>query len=216
MIKFIVAAAILTQGLFAASVFGAEQASVSPRSAAPSAFMRVYGASPPPFGFVSFCERVPAECAGQQAAYEPRFEATPQRLSELDEVNRLVNNAIQPATDLEIYGLVEYWTLPIDRGDCEDYALLKRHILIQRGWPASALLMTVVRDERGDGHAILTVRTGQGDFVLDNKVANIRMWHQTGYRYVMRQSFVDPRLWMSLVPEGTDRAGALTSTPARR
>lgn len=124
--------------------------------------------------------------------------ATPERLSELDEVNRLVNAAVKPVTDLEAYGVEEYWTLPTNRGDCEDYALLKRKILIQRGWPQSALLLTVVRDELGEGHAVLTARTAQGDFVLDNKITDVRIWHATPYKYLMRQSYVNPEAWVSL------------------
>ncbi len=169
-----------------------------------SPFMRVYGSAPAPYGFVAFCERAPDECAAN-GAFDARFDGSPARLSELDQINRLVNQRIAPATDLELYGIVEHWTLPSDKGDCEDYALLKRQMLIKRGWPTSALLMTVVRDEQGDGHAVLTARTLQGDYILDNKRTDIRPWHQTGYRYVMRQSFVDPRLWMALSPDGNDR-----------
>ncbi len=192
----------------------AEPSKVS-RAAAPSAFMRVYGSAAPPFGFVQFCDRMPSECAAQ-GVNGVRFDAGPNRLSELDHVNRRVNAEIAPATDLELYGVVEYWTLPNTSGDCEDYALLKRQILMNRGWPASALLMTVVRDDQGDGHAILTVRTAQGDFILDNKVSDIKLWHQTGYKFVMRQSYVDPRLWMSLATDAHDRGAPATSQPARR
>ena len=106
---------------------------------------------------------------------EQRFSATPARLSELDAINRSVNREIEPATDLEIYGQTEYWTIPTHQGDCEDYALLKRKRLMARGWPASALLMTVVRDEKGEGHAVLTARTAQGDFILDNKVDEVKV-----------------------------------------
>lgn len=187
----------------------------SSRQVEPSPFMRIYGPTPPPFGFVHFCERMPSECVAT-TANETRFNATPQRLSELDEVNRRVNAAIQPATDLELYGTAEYWTLPTDRGDCEDYALLKRQILMKRGWPSGSLLLTVVRDENGEGHAVLTARTAQGDFILDNKVKDIRIWHKSGYRFVMRQSFVEPRTWMSLVPDAGSRGQALTSSQPRR
>ena len=38
-----------------------------------------------------------------------------------------------------------------------------------RGWPESKLLITVVRDENNEGHAVLTVRTDEGDFILDNR-----------------------------------------------
>ena len=73
-------------------------------------------------------------------------------------------------------------------------------MLIERGWPQSALLLTVVRDERGDGHAVLTARTAQGDFILDNKIAEVRPWNKTPYEFVMRQSYLNPRVWVSLDP----------------
>jgi predicted transglutaminase-like cysteine proteinase len=174
-----------------------------------SPFMRIYGPTLPPFGFVKFCERNPAECR-QGALEETRFDASAARLKELDEINRHVNQVIEPATDLEIYGQTEYWTLPTTRGDCEDYALLKRHILMKNGWPSSALLMTVVRDEKNEGHAILTVRTAQGDYILDNKVDDIRPWYKTPYVYVMRQSYIDPKVWVSLDPRD-GRSPALLS-----
>ncbi|MGE0629849.1 MAG: transglutaminase-like cysteine peptidase [Hyphomicrobiaceae bacterium] len=178
-------------------------------------FMKVYGSTPPPFGFVSFCERQPDECV-PSGLPDPdgRLEATPQRLSELDDINRRINHSIKPATDEELYGVREYWTMPVDAGDCEDYVLMKRAVLMRRGWPASALLITVVRDLQGDGHAVLTARTSQGDFVLDNKVDQVKLWSRTGYDYVMRQSFVDPRLWMALVPDEAQRSSVLTSNPA--
>ncbi len=158
--------------------------------------MRVYGPSQPPYGFVRFCEQTPSGC--QSHGSESRFQATPERLSELDTVNRLVNHSVEPATDMEIYGVSELWTLPGARGDCEDYALLKQKTLIDRGWPSSSLLLTVARDEKGEGHAVLTARTSQGDFVLDNKIDQVKLWSHTAYDYVMRQSYLDPRVWVSL------------------
>lgn len=162
------------------------------------AYMRIYGPAQPPYGFVRFCETNPKHCTQQQGIAEARITATPERLIELDEVNRHVNEKIKPVTDQDYYGVTEYWTIPDKYGDCEDYALLKRKILMQRGWPASALLLTVVRDEQGDGHAVLTARTSQGDYILDNKVADVRIWGATPYQYVMRQSYVNPRVWVSL------------------
>ena len=119
-------------------------------------------------------------------------------MDELQYVSWHVNRKIAPASDMEVYGEIEYWAIPRTRGDCEDYALLKRKILMARGWPAHALLMTVVRDEKGEGHAVLTARTQQGDFVLDNKVDEVKVWYRTPYEYVMRQSYLDPMLWMAL------------------
>ncbi len=165
-----------------------------------SPYMRVFGVTQPPYGFVQFCDRVPAECR-QGPQEEQRFSASPQRLIELDTVNRSTNREIEPATDMEIYGQTEYWTIPVSKGDCEDYALLKRQRLMARGWPASSLLITVVRDEKGEGHAVLTARTVQGDFVLDNKVDEVKAWTRTPYDFVMRQSYLNPRIWMSLDPK---------------
>ena len=178
-----------------------------------SPFMRVFGLTQPPYGFVSFCERMPRACA-QGPQEDQRFFATPARLAELDAINRAVNHEIEPVTDMELYGVTDYWTIPTTKGDCEDYVLLKRKLLMELGWPASALLITVVRDERGEGHAILTARTAQGDFILDNKTDEIKVWHRTRYDFVMRQSYLNPRVWMSLDPREMDTS--LPSAGVRR
>jgi predicted transglutaminase-like cysteine proteinase len=191
----------------------ANPASVSRGQDYASPFMRVFGLTQPPYGFVNFCERMPRECA-QGSQEDQRFFASPARLAELDAVNRSVNHEIEPVTDLELYTMTDYWTIPTARGDCEDYVLLKRKRLMELGWPASALLITVVRDERGEGHAVLTARTMQGDFVLDNKTDEIKVWHRTRYDFVMRQSYLNPRVWMSLDPREMD--AALASAGVRR
>lgn len=178
------------------------------------AFMRIYGPAQPPYGFVRFCETNPKHCSQQQGVAEARITATPERLIELDEVNRYVNEAIKPVTDQQYYGVTEYWTIPDQYGDCEDYALLKRKVLMERGWPASALLLTVVRDELGDGHAVLTARTSQGDYILDNKVPNVRVWGSTPYQYVMRQSYVNPRVWVSLEETLVDQPLVMSGAPS--
>ena len=114
-------------------------------------------------------------------------------------VNKSVNKAIKPLTDLEHWGLVERWSYPDDGyGDCEHYVLLKRRMLIQSGWPREALLVTVVRDRNGEGHAVLTVTTNKGDYVLDNQNEDILLWSKTGYRFVKRQSQSNPNVWVSL------------------
>ena len=125
-------------------------------------------------------------------------------------INRWVNANIQPITDLEHWGVVERWNYPDDGyGDCEDYALEKRRMLMQAGWPREALLMTVVRDQNGDGHAVLTVKTDKGEFILDNQRDDVLLWSDTGYRFVKRQAQSDPNVWVSL---GEPRPASLTST----
>lgn len=182
---------------------------------APKEFMRVYGLAQPPYGFVNFCKRAPRECLSAQPE-EQRFDATPERLAELDAVNRTVNHEIEPVTDLALYGEADYWTIPTRKGDCEDYVLLKRKRLMELGWPAGALLVTVVRDEKGEGHAVLTARTRQGDYILDNKTDEIRLWYRVQYQFVMRQSYLNPTVWMSLDPKERNPAMALAGVRSGR
>ena len=70
--------------------------------------------------------------------------------------------------------------------------------MIERGWPREALLITVVRDKKDNGHAVLTVVTDRGDFVLDNQRDEIVPWNETGYRFVKRQSQSNPNEWVAL------------------
>jgi predicted transglutaminase-like cysteine proteinase len=106
---------------------------------------------------------------------------------------------IKPLTDIEHWGVVDRWSYPDDGyGDCEDYVLVKRRTLMQSGWPRDALLVTVVRDEKDEGHAVLTVTTDKGDYILDNQNKNILLWSETRYRFIKRQSQADPNVWVSL------------------
>lgn len=161
-----------------------------------------------PIGWVEFCVEHKSECNARPSA--PRdVVLTPKAWSDMVKVNAWANEAIQPITDQEHWGVVERWSYPDDgKGDCEDYVLLKRRMLIQAGWPREALLITVVRDKKGDGHAVLTVKTNRGEFVLDNQEGEVLAWNKTGYRFVKRQSQSDPNLWISL---GEPRAPAVVS-----
>ncbi len=179
-----------------------------------SPYMRSYGRALPPIGHVGFCRRNPGDCRATSSDTQ-REELTVKRQQDLREVNDLVNQVVKPESDLELYGRLEHWTYPGDKGDCEDYVLLKRRMLIERGWPASALLITVVRDEHNEGHAVLTVRTGEGDFVLDNKKKPVMVWSRSGYTFIKRQSFNDPVSWVSLMPPGLPQETTLLGTKAR-
>jgi predicted transglutaminase-like cysteine proteinase len=144
--------------------------------------------APPLYGWVGFCERQPAECRVDTS--EPESVAlTEDAMELLSAVNRHVNASIRPMRDQDHWGVVELWGLPDDGyGDCEDFQLLKRKLLVEAGLPRRALRMTVVLDGRGDGHAVLTVRTRRGDLVLDNQTDEILFWQETGYRFVQRES----------------------------
>jgi predicted transglutaminase-like cysteine proteinase len=161
-----------------------------------------------PIGWVEFCIEYKPECATRPST--PRdVVLTPKAWADMVKVNAWVNDSIHPVTDLEHWGVVERWNYPDDgKGDCEDYVLLKRRMLIQAGWPREALLITVVRDKKGDGHAVLTVKTNRGEFVLDNQETQVLPWNKTGYRFVKRQSQSDPNTWVAL---GEPRAPATVS-----
>jgi predicted transglutaminase-like cysteine proteinase len=151
-----------------------------------------------PIGWLEFCSEYAPEC--ETKALEARdVVLTAKGWNDLVRINKRVNETIRPITDLEHWGVVERWNYPEDGyGDCEDYVLLKRRMLMQAGWPRQALLITVVRDKRGDGHAVLTVKTDRGEFILDNQNEEILTWAQTGYRFIKRQSQSDPNVWVSL------------------
>ena len=105
--------------------------------------------------------------------------------------------------------MAEKWEYPVSRGDCEDYVLLKRKTLLDAGWPQSALLITVVLDTHGDGHAVLSVVTDRGDYVLDNLTDKVLPWQETGYRYVKRQSQYDEQKWVYVGP--SEAAGGVAT-----
>ncbi len=161
-------------------------------------FVNLGASSRAPIGWVEFCSRHPAEC--ESKALDARDVVLSQKAwKDLVRINAWVNATIKPKTDLEHWGVVEKWSYPDDGyGDCEDYVLLKRKLLIQAGWPRQALLVTVVREQNGDGHAVLTVKTDKGEFILDNQNTEILLWSETSYRFVKRQAQSDPNTWVAL------------------
>nr|WP_123150453.1 transglutaminase-like cysteine peptidase [Mesorhizobium delmotii] len=150
-----------------------------------------------PIGHLEFCKRFPRECAIRSVDPEPERMTDAFRMR-LAAVSLAVNKAVRPMSDSDIFGKDEYWTYPKNTGDCEDYVLLKRRILMQEGTPASNLLITVVRQRNGEGHAVLTVRTDRGDFILDNLNDDVRPWDETGYLYLKRQASEHTGRWIAI------------------
>lgn len=178
--------------------------------------MQLHGLTEAPIGYQNFCLQYSNECRGENRD-ATEVELTVQRWKELQEVNREVNLAIKPVSDQAQYNSIEVWTYPTSgKGDCEDYVLLKRRKLIALGWPASALLITVVRDENNEGHAVLTVRTRRGDLILDNKHSKIHAWNNTLYTFIKRQSAFNPQKWDSLIPLRASPTVAASGAEAAR
>jgi predicted transglutaminase-like cysteine proteinase len=201
---------ILGAGLAAAGALAAMLTIAPAQGASERAlFMSVGGIARAPVGWTEFCTDYAPECDTKTLDARDVM-LTTKAWKELVRINSSVNDAIKPETDLEHWGLAERWDYPTDgRGDCEDYVLLKRRMLMQAGWPRQALLITVVRDKQGDGHAVLTVKTDKGEFTLDNQNEEILLWSDTGYQFVKRQSQTDPNVWVAL---GDPRPAAATAT----
>lgn len=146
------------------------------------------GPARPIAAWAEFCERYAGECAVDRT--EPAsITLTPALWQTINAVNRRINQAVEAVTDLEHWGRPDRWDLAEDgRGDCEDFQLLKRRLLVDAGLPRRAMRMTVVIDEKGEGHAVLTIITNRGDLVLDNKTNAVLPWTQTGYTFVKRES----------------------------
>jgi predicted transglutaminase-like cysteine proteinase len=139
--------------------------------------------------------------ASAQAKPIRPFVLTAERMSQLQQVNSHVNSTIREVSDLEQYGREDVWALPTSgKGDCEDFALLKRKMLIERGWPSSSLSVAVGATAQGEAHAVLLASTGQGQYVLDNLTSSILSPERTGHVIHTRQS---GRAWVTASGERT-------------
>ncbi len=126
---------------------------------------------------------------------------TAERWALVDRINQSVNRGIQMESDQAQYGQADYWNVQSGRdehGDCEDYALTKRHQLIAAGVPPEVLSFGIVRTPWNELHAVLILTTDQGDMILDNLSAWILHWDQTGYRWVERQTPGQPFDWRTV------------------
>jgi predicted transglutaminase-like cysteine proteinase len=152
-----------------------------------------------PIGWTDFCQRYRSECDGSELP-PANLVLTAERWKELRSTNDLVNEMIEPVSDFVHWGVAEHWDYPSDsRGDCEEYVLLKRKLLLERGYPRQALLVTVVyKPQDEEGHAVLMVKSSAGDLILDNRRDNILHWNNTGYEFMKRQSQENQNRWVRL------------------
>jgi predicted transglutaminase-like cysteine proteinase len=170
--------------------------------------------APPPKAWHDFCRRYPRDCEPDESG-RSKVNLTAEAWDELTSINRSVNERVKPKTDKAHWGEGDKWDYPDDGyGDCEDYALQKRRLLIDAGWPRSALLITVVWTKQDQGHAVLLVRTSEGAFVLDSENSKILHWAKTQYDYVKRQRAVNPNEWV-YIDGGFPAAAAVTFAGAK-
>lgn len=178
--------------------------------AAPNA-MKTGGLTTQPIGHYELCQREPGECRQATANARP-IALTRNVWQAMIDVNNSVNTAVMPRTDQEIWGIEEYWSYPDVFGDCEDYVLEKRRLLMNAGVPAGNLLITVVRQPNGDGHAVLTVMTSMGDYILDNLEPRVLAWTDTEYTYLKRQSAASSGKWVSINDGRATAVGSVASS----
>jgi predicted transglutaminase-like cysteine proteinase len=194
-LKALIAASIAVGMTFLILLMPAKAASIDFSN---PAFAPVGGLTSIPIGAAQFCKTHRGECTSL-ATLEAAVPLTQRLWDQLIDVNNAINAAIVPVTDEQLYKVSEYWTYPDGAGDCEDFALAKRKALISEGWNPSTLMIAVVKQQNGEGHAVLMVRTDRGDLVLDNQESQVLVWNETPYHFLKRQSQADAGKWVDLV-----------------
>ena len=195
------------RGLLAA-VFALAASAAAASEIRPDAWMITGSVTSQPIGHYEFCQRYADECAVRgKAAPAPKL--TAHGWDVVREINTRANTTIVAMTDQDIYGKEEVWEYPKDAGDCEDFVLAKRKALIEKGFSASDLLITVVRKPDGEGHAVLTLRTSEGDFILDNLASDVKLWTETPYTYLKRQASFSAGRWVTIENGNVVVVGAL-------
>ena len=149
-----------------------------------------------PLAHSMYCVKAPKFCL----AVEPeRVVLTAALYEELEQVDDEVNKSITPMSDQNNWGQKEYWSLPRQGlGDCEDYALLKRQMLIKKGWPVGSLRLVIVKSWDDAGHMVLAVSTNEGDLILDNNSWEVRRWEDIPYTGHQVQNLAKPKFWENI------------------
>jgi len=181
----------------ALSVGSADARSRSPQGS--SLLAPIADASPTlaPFQHVRFCLRYPSDCRSDPTENE-RIDLNAETSELLKRVNRSVNMSIIPIAKSYGPNLGDGWTIAPEMGDCNDYAVTKRHELLENGLPSRALRLSVVKTASGIGHLVLVVVTTKGDIVLDDLSEVIRPWQSTDYHWLKIQSATDAKLWYKI------------------
>jgi predicted transglutaminase-like cysteine proteinase len=153
-----------------------------------------------PMAYSRFCLRYREDCEIHRL--REASGVTRARWGEVARVNAEVNRAIAPrADDGDVVD--ETWRVAPADGACHDYAVTKRHELMQLGWPSRALLLAEVVTRWGEHHLVLVVRTRGGDFVADNLYPSLRPWYAAPYRWLKIQTPENPLYWSTVEADPT-------------
>ena len=177
---------------------------------AKDAFLSSRMAVSAPAGASNLCGTYPWACQQSSAA----IRVSGGQLDIAIRINRQLNRQVRSISDQSQYGRVEHWSLPTARGgDCEDFALIKKKRLIEAGLDPQMLLVSTVLDRNRNAHAVLVMRTAQGDFILDNLRDEVLHWRQTGYTFLRMQDPANPARWTAVIDGGILRNDNAVSTP---
>jgi predicted transglutaminase-like cysteine proteinase len=141
-----------------------------------------------PLSLQFFCAQNKSECASTGRG---QVTMSPNLMAVLKQVNGHVNRSIRPEADT-----ADVWELNPTSGDCEDYVLSKRSALIRQGVSAGALRIAYTHTRRGEPHAVLVVRTSEGDYVLDNLTNSVKTLRASGYN-IRSMSSPNPTRWVA-------------------
>ena len=142
-------------------------------------------------------------CGGKNAGFAGIVKAAQGKgfREKLAGINRGINGLIAYRRDKTVYGSADHWAKPAEilqrgAGDCEDFAILKMAALLGAGIPAQSMSLVVLQDHhKGVFHAVLSVSTGSGTFILDN-VRNTVVKDTSLPSYVPLYSFSMDRAWI--------------------
>ncbi len=148
-----------------------------------------------PLAFVKFCSKLPAECERRGPA-SVELDVDPVLRDLLQRINRGVNVGIEPDGSFASVSDIQDWYLGPTRGDCNAYAVTKRHALISGGLPTSAVRLAAVVTADGQDHMIVVIKAKGGDLALDNLNPDIVPFRETGYLLMKEQSGLDPKVWV--------------------
>lgn len=183
--KFAAVVAGLTMAVTMFSTGGASADSLQTRGAF-EVVTRTAAVTPLPMRY--FCAQNKSQCAAGGA---PQVAMTPNLMAVLKQVNIRFNRSIRPEADT-----ADIWELNPTSGDCEDYVLSKRAALISKGVSGGALRIAYTHTRRGEPHAVLVVKTSEGDYVLDNLNDSVKTLRASGYN-IRSMSSPNPTRWVA-------------------
>jgi len=144
-----------------------------------------------PLAMQFFCAKNKSECTSNSSRGAGQVTMSPDLMAVLRQVNIHVNRSIRPQRDT-----ADIWEINPASGDCEDYVLTKRSTLIRQGVSAGALRIAYTHTRRGEPHAVLVVKTSQGDYVLDNLTNTVKTLRASGYT-IRSMSSANPTRWVA-------------------